>query len=1137
MSSFAFAQKNRAPRRRRFIIERLEMRRLLAVDSVDVVGDGDGDFETDPKLLNAFHGPVLPGRPMHPIQAFIPKAVDAAVSGEETAFDPSFPAPTSRLSLDQTFQLHSRPDSNFTIYLDFDGHVTSGTSWNGGYNLDEIVHPNWWGGTGANLSNTRLQLIQDVWKIVAEDFAPFDVNVTTEEPLDLDDLRYSGSTDTRWGTRAVMTKDTFADCGCGGHAYLGSFDDRQDEPALIYNGGRDVGSETITHEIGHQFGLRHDGDATREYYRGHGSGTTGWGPIMGAPFSKKITQWNNGDYFQASRPNQDDLAVLTGSTNLRYRPDDHADFFSAATPLRESSTVNLQAFGVIERNDDVDWFRFVTGGGDVSLNIEGLGYKPNLDLWAGLFDSSGAFLFDSNPQDALSASFQNITLEAGEYFIKIDGVARDGFYDPILGRYVEPDPPPYTVAGPLGYSDYGSLGQYRITGTVTPTAAATVSITAATATVTEGDIAEVTLTSSDGGDTEVLIEIRSAAQVAPGQPAPDGIEPADVAAATTQTVTLVDGAATVQIPIVEDALVERNEALEVVIVDAGSHRVADRVATIQVIESRSSFAIFPDQPGGREGDGGASTQTFTIRRLGRSDARQLVGWRRIAEGTHPADAADFVSADEGSITFEPGDVQATLDVQINGDIIAEPDETYAIELFVPGGETFAIEPSRATAAGEIRDDESIISLPPTPVTFSEDDGGSVVRTLTITRSGFVDKPVSVDWSITATGSSPVDADDFVGGLPSGTLQFAAGETSALIEIVLAGDIVVEDDETFLLTLSNHSGGPIDGDTLVGLIRNDDFDGPEIQVLGLQDAVIADGDLLPTPGDGTDFGLARVDGEPVTRTFQIENIGTIDLNLESVTLTGSHADDFTIVPAGQTVVPPGQTTAVGVALAASVAGRRDAELVIVNDDPDEAVYNFALTGLATDLQVQEVLINEGRSSRSQIESIRVTFNRLVDHQSLARAFQVQQLGDGQFFPSLSVAAGDVDDRTEVTLTFAGEPGSSPDGFGGAFPDGYFSLRVSSSTIATPGDDPLPMYEDYVFGGDAGDINPDDTFFRLYGDSDGDADVDARDFAVFAQAFPSDPSVAAFDALLDHERDGDIDSRDLSELRLRFGKRLK
>ena len=377
-------------RRRRSSIgltfQALQSRRLLASDLSQAAIDGN-DFETDPRLIRVFHGPLHPVRPLPPIQAFAPLSDEVdleqiPLAGPEGGEEG--PAEAPPFANDETFKLHSRPDSNFTIFLDFDGHTTVGTTWNNAYGMDEIVHPNYWGGTGSDFSESRLELIQEIWQIVAEDFAPFDVDVTTEEPFDLDDLRYQGEDDTRWGVRAVMTKDTFADCSCGGHAYLGSFDDPQDEPAFVYNGGLNAGSETVSHEVGHQLGLNHDGIANgAEYYNGHGSGDTSWGAIMGAPFSRLITQWNNGDYFNASNTVQDDLARITDTRHLSYAPDDHGDDFFSATRLRESNSTDVQAFGIIETNDDDDWFQFTTGGGSVSLDVDVLGYKPNLDVLAG----------------------------------------------------------------------------------------------------------------------------------------------------------------------------------------------------------------------------------------------------------------------------------------------------------------------------------------------------------------------------------------------------------------------------------------------------------------------------------------------------------------------------------------------------------------------------------------------------------------------------------------------------------------------------------------------------------------------------------------------------------------------------------
>jgi hypothetical protein len=117
----------------------------------------------------------------------------------------------------------SLPGANQTIYLDFNGHTTTGTSWNSSYGVTSINSPAYsTDADTANFSASELSTIQQVWKRVAEDFAPFNVNVTTVEPP-IDDLQKTSSTDTRWGVRSVVTKDVAFNCGCGGIAYIDSF--------------------------------------------------------------------------------------------------------------------------------------------------------------------------------------------------------------------------------------------------------------------------------------------------------------------------------------------------------------------------------------------------------------------------------------------------------------------------------------------------------------------------------------------------------------------------------------------------------------------------------------------------------------------------------------------------------------------------------------------------------------------------------------------------------------------------------------------------------------------------------------------------------------------------------------------------
>lgn len=370
-------------------------------------------------------------------------AGNAAVSGGGTASG----TPTAA----DAFTLHSRPGATKVIYLDFDGHVTSGTSWNsnftGGVNIVTPPYSNDSTVT-TTFSTTELNNIVSIWQRVAEDFAPFDVDVTTQDP-GIEALRKSTTSDTQFGVRVCIggSSSDWYGAGAGGVAYLNSFSWNTDTPCFVFtvqlgSGNVKYTAEAASHEAGHTFNLSHDGrvasatNLAEGYYEGHSN----WAPIMGVGYYREVSQWSKGEYAFANNT-QDDTAMIAGITG--YRPDAHGDAIVNATPLVGTAPV---ASGVVETRVDADLFGFTTGAGTVSVTASPAPNSPNLDIRLSLYDGSG------NLHSSISPSTLGATLTAslaqGTYYASVEGV---GTGDPSTA-----------------YNDYGSLGEFTLSANLIP---------------------------------------------------------------------------------------------------------------------------------------------------------------------------------------------------------------------------------------------------------------------------------------------------------------------------------------------------------------------------------------------------------------------------------------------------------------------------------------------------------------------------------------------------------------------------------------------------------------------------------------------------------------------------------------------
>lgn len=256
----------------------------------------------------------------------------------------------------------------------------------------------------------------------------------------------------------------------------------------------------------------------KEYYTPAGGL---WGPIMGAPYYSPLTQWSNGDYLSATNL-ENDLAVMTdrslpkdrflgwvnvdgvhlvGDTSIcvpegvdqknpkpgdvvylpsapgicnppgeaytaefgftdraDYADDDHRDDAAGATAL-DNSADDFTVDGIIGNTGENDVFAVTTAGGTLTASVAVAETGANLDSKLTVTDSEGKMLAENSPPatvadgvvTGLDASITK-TVEAGTYYLTVTGVGQGNPLEDV------------TLAAANAYTNYGSLGNYTLSG-------------------------------------------------------------------------------------------------------------------------------------------------------------------------------------------------------------------------------------------------------------------------------------------------------------------------------------------------------------------------------------------------------------------------------------------------------------------------------------------------------------------------------------------------------------------------------------------------------------------------------------------------------------------------------------------------
>jgi probable HAF family extracellular repeat protein len=215
-----------------------------------------------------------------------------------------------------------------------------------------------------------------------------------------------------------------------------------------------------------------------------------------------------------------------------------------------------------------------------------------------------------------------------------------------------------------------------------------------------------------------------------------------------------------------------------------------------------------------EGHTGTQSVSLTVTLSTASNQPVTLSYN-TADGTAAA-GSDYQSA-SGAVTFSAGETTKTISVLVNGDRAGELNETFTVNVGVASGEA-TLGDSQGSAT--IVDDEPRVGI--TSVTKNEGQSGTTPFVFTVTLSAASTAPVSLNF-VTANGSAK-SGEDYIA--TSGSLSFAAGQTSKTITVSVKGDRLREAQEVFYVNLSGAVGAYIPQSWGVniqgtGVVKNDD----------------------------------------------------------------------------------------------------------------------------------------------------------------------------------------------------------------------------------------------------------------------------------------------------------------------------
>ncbi len=444
-------------------------------------------------------------------------------------------------------------------------------------------------------------------------------------------------------------------------------------------------------------------------------------------------------------------------------------------------------------------------------------------------------------------------------------------------------------------------------------------------------IGDLSVTESTGGTNTAQVPVTLSA--AAGQTVSVGYTMTAGTATTadytnaTGTVTFAPGVTSQTIPIniVTDTIFETNETFTVTLRTPVNVTIARAAATVTILNDDPLPTISVGNATMTEGNTGTANANFVVTLSNPSSSTITVNYA-TADGTALA-GVDYNTL-SGSLTYTAGQTSKTVSVQVRGDTIDEPNETFTLNI------SGVVNATIGTAAGTatITDNDNPPSIRITDVAVTETDPGATAdAVLNVTLSAPSSFPISVNYATTGgTATSNVDYN-----AASGTVSFAPGETSKSVTVTVLGDLINEVNETINVDLTLPVKATIaDSRGVVTITENDPL--PQISI---NDVSVTEGAAATTKPATFKVTLSRPSSRSVTVAYATgggtATAGT-DYTARSGTLTfaaGVTSVDLAITVRGDATIEPDETALVTLSSpnANGTLLRSVGTLTIQNDD--------------------------------------------------------------------------------------------------------------------------------------------------------------------------------------------------------------